>query len=280
MKIAIWSPTVFAGRKSANLLLLALQAITQDGGEQLVLHADIEGSGPEHFLLSGSRRSRMMKKKEFGIEYLCRLLHCERFSGDLVRNAGYSFMEEKLHILPAGNHMFYEGREREAANDIICMVQCAEQVFQNVWIELPAGESEFSKTILSNVDCVIFNLTQSPYEVAKIEHLPHYVREFYLFGAYEQRNIYTLHNLLLLYPRLRGKSAVIPYQPSFLSACCEGEAEKYWLRGKSNEAINDTTVMFQAVSKAYSKWKEGGKEALCGREENAENDRSLNLLHS
>ena len=69
MKIAVWSPTPYAGRKSANLLLLALQSIADDGGEQLIVHIDPEGSGPEHFLLSGRHRTRMVEQKEFGLSF-------------------------------------------------------------------------------------------------------------------------------------------------------------------------------------------------------------------
>lgn len=265
MKIAVWSPTPFAGRKSTHLLLLALQAIIEEGGEQLVLHADYEGSGPEHFLLSGIQRSRMIRQKEFGVELLCRLLHCERFSKELAVNSSYTFAEGKLHVLPAGNITFYRGREQEAGKAICNIMQFAGKDFQNVWVELPAGESEFSRQIFSAADCVIVNLAQSPCEVEKIGRLPHFENAFYMIGAYEQRSIYAMHNMMLLFPELRGRCAVVPYHAGFLAACCTGDVESFWMREISQRDTKAVPTFFRAVEKAYEKWKEGGSEK-CGEE--------------
>lgn len=257
MKIAVWSPVPFAGRKSTNLLLFALQAVAEDGGEQLVIHADPEGSGPEHFLLSGNHRRRMMKHKEFGVELLCRLLHCQRFTKEAVINASYSFAEGKLHVLPPGQRCFYEGKETEAAKELLGILQYTGEVFQNVWVELPAGESEFTKRILSEADCVIVNLAQRSCDVVNIEHLPPFKQEFFLLGAYEQRCVYTMHNMMLLFPRLRKKCGAIPYHTGYFSACCAGEAENFWLRGIGDEVGKEKDSFFRAVKKAYDKWKAG-----------------------
>ncbi|MDD5901581.1 MAG: hypothetical protein PUC73_11895 [Lachnospiraceae bacterium] len=265
MKIAVWSPTPFAGRKSTHLLLLALQAIAEEGGEQLVLHADYEGSGPEHFLLSGIQRNRMIRQKEFGIELLCRLLHCERFSKEMAVNSSYSFAEGKLHILPPGNSTFYRGREQEAGKAICTIMQFASRTFQNVWVELPAGDSELSEQILSEADCVIVNLAQSPCEAEKIGRLPQFEHAFYMIGAYEQRSIYAMHNMKLLFPELRGRCAAVPYHAGFLAACCAGDVERFWVREISRRDTKEVPAFFCAVEKAYEKWKEGGC-AKCGEE--------------
>jgi len=120
MKIAVWSPTPFAGRKSTHLLLLVLMTIMVEKSEQLVIHTDSEGSGAEHFLLSGNHRNRMMEQKEFGVEFLCRSLHCERFSKELAINSSYTFAEGKLHVLPGGSRRFYE--ERDATAEVCDMI--------------------------------------------------------------------------------------------------------------------------------------------------------------
>lgn len=231
MKIAVWSPIPFAGRKSSNLLLMALKAIKEEGEEQLVIHTDPEGSGPEHFLLSGRHRSRMMEQREFGVELLCRLLHCERFSKEAAINAAYTFAEGKLHILPAGNRNFYKKGNPELSGELCNMIRYADEVFANVWIELSAGKSELNDFILSEADCVLVNLTQSPCEAERLNKFPKFKEAFYILGAYEQRNIYTVRNMQLLFPEIRGRCAVIPYHPAFLEACCAGEAEKFWRRG-------------------------------------------------
>ncbi len=266
MKIAVWSPTPFAGRKSSNLLLFALQSIAEEGGEQLVVHADPVGSGPEHFFLSGRHRSRMMEKKEFGVEFLCRLLQCERFSKETVKNAAYTFADGMLHVLSAGSRSFYVENECRAADEICNMIRSANDVFHNVWIELPAGEAVLSKQILHEADCVIVNLAQSPCEGEKLTGLPKFKRVFYIVGAYEQRNIYTVHNLMLLFPELRGRCAAVPYHPGFFEACCAGEAERFWMRGVSGTEDKAIAYFFRETEKAYRKWKEGCGPAICGKE--------------
>lgn len=252
MKIAMWSPTVFAGRKSTNLLVMALQAITEGEGEQLIIHADPSGSGPEHFMLSGSHRRRMMSEKEFGVEFLANSMRCERFSKEQVINAAYSFLDGNLHILPAGGKGFYARDDRCVTDTISRMAVYADEVFRNVWIELPAGESRLAERILPEADCVIVNLAQSPFEVEKVKEVQQSGNAFFLLGAYEQRNIFSVHNLELLYPQLRGRCGIIPYCSGLLGAGCRGETEAFWMRGVSQK---DELTFFSSVERTYTGWK-------------------------
>lgn len=254
MKIAVWSPTEYAGRKSANLLVFAMQAIARNGGEQLVVHPDVKGSGPEHFLLAGRHRTRMIKQKEFGVELLCKMMHCGRFTKEMAVNAAYSFADGKLHILPPGNPSFYEGNG-EGVKELCALIRCAGEVFQHVWIEVPAGENELSRELISASDCVLVSLVQSPHEITKLEKFANLENAFYLVGAYEQRNIFSLNNLCLLYPFLRGKSAVVPYDAGYLAACCTGEAETFLQRGFGTDSVD--SFFFHTVEKSYLKWEKG-----------------------
>jgi hypothetical protein len=234
---------------------MALQAIAAGEGEQLVIHADPEGSGPEHFLLSGSHRRRMMNEKEFGVEFFASLMRCERFSKEQVINAAYTFAEGKLHVLPAGGNGFYAGNGNDVADVLSQIMMRANEVFRNVWIELPAGNSESINGILSEADCVIVNLAQSPFETEKLREVQRKENVFYLVGAYEQRNILSVHNLELLYSQLRGQCAGIPYNSEFLAACCSGEVEAFWLRGTGQKGQGETAAFLSAVEKTYTKWK-------------------------
>jgi len=254
MKIAVWSPTAFAGRKSSNLLLFVLQALGE-GGEQLIIHADPEGSGPEHFLLSGTHRRRMMKEREFGVEFLSNLLRCERFSKEQVTNASYTFADGKLHVLPSGGRDFYAKEVGNTAGIISRLMRNADEVFDHVWIELPAGESQLAERILSEADCVIVNLAQSIVETEKLKAVHGMKHAFYLVGAYEKRNILTVHNLELLYPDMRRKCSSIPYCQDFLAACCAGEAETFWERGVGQGEKKEKAAFLYAVEKAYTDWK-------------------------
>lgn len=254
MKIAVWSPTEFAGRKSSNLLIFAMQAIARNGGEQLVIHTDAKGSGPEHFLLGGRYRTRMIKQKEFGVELLCKMMHCRRFTKEMAVNAAYSFAEGKLHVLPPGNTSFYE-KGKEGVKELCGLIRCAGDLFRNVWIELPAGENELSRELISAVDCVLVSFAQSPHEITKLETAANLKNAFYLVGAYEQRNIFSLNNLCLLHPFLRGKSGVVPYDAGFFAACCTGEAEAFLMRGFGSDRGDSS--FFHTVEKSYLKWEKG-----------------------
>ncbi len=262
MKIAVWSPTPFAGRKSANLLLLALQATEESGKEQLIIHADSEGSGPEHFLLSGHHRRRMVEQKEFGVEFLCRLLLCERFTKEAVRSAAYTFAEGGLHILPAGSPAFF--KERETTDAILRLIQEADKEFQNVWIELPAGKLTENEAYFRQADCVLVNVAQSPWEAEKLSKLPGFEKAFYIVGAYEQRNIYTVGNMMLLFPGVRGRCGAVPYAPAFAEACCAGEAERFWMRKGKESEDSAYPFFFRETERLYNKWKEGCERRICG----------------
>lgn len=264
MKIAMWSPTAFAGRKSSNLLLFALQAVTAGEGEQLVIHADHEGSGPEHFLLSGGQRRRMVSEKEFGVEFLASRMYCERFSKELTTNAAYTFAEGKLHVLPAGSKGFYDSDTKNVTDTISRIVTYSADYFQNVWIELPAGDTALGDRLLSEADCVIVNLSQSPFETEKANEIQKFKNAFCLVGAYEQRNIMSVHNLGLLYPGLKGRCAGIPYSPEFLAACCAGEAEVFLRRRMGQNEMKEPSAFLYMVEKAFSEWKVRCGSYRCG----------------
>lgn len=225
MKIAFWSPTPFAGRKSTNLLLLSFLP-AMEGKEQLVIHADENGSGPEHYLLSGNERKRMMKRKEFGLDLLDRMLRCERFEKSLVVNASYTFAEGCLHLLPAGES-FFRQNQQQAITTLEAVCRQAEREFHTVWIEAPAGWNELSGAICRMADLVVINLAQSPWELERIEDIPEFERELFLIGAYEKQTIYSGHNISLLHPRMKNRCEVIPYRKDLLQACFYGKAEEY-----------------------------------------------------
>lgn len=252
MKIVFWSPTPYSGRKTSNLLLMAYAA-AEEGGEQLLLHADAIGSGPEHFLLSGRNRSRMLLKREFGVELLDKLLRCNRFGKELVVNAAYSFAEERLHILPAGTEYFY--RDTLAEESIVGMIRQADKVFQNVWVEAPAGESFLKSALFAEADLVVVNFSQSPGEIEKAVLPPVENKMFFLMGAYEKRCAYNKHNIRQLYSVLQGRFEVIPYQNRYLSSCCQGEAEAFLNRGSILGEEDALYPFFREVKKAYAAMK-------------------------
>lgn len=226
MKIAFWGPTPFAGRKSSNLLFMAVLS-SFSGGEQLVIHADEKGSGPEHFLLSGRDRRRMMSKSEFGLELLDRMLRCERFDKSLVVNSSYSFAEGRVHVLPVGRADYFQREGTHAIEVLGAITDRAEREFQHVWIEAPAGNDPLAAALCSMADVVVINLAQSPWELSHMGELRQYAHEVFLIGAYEKRSVFSGHNIAQLYPRMQGRCAVIPYQKEYLLACLRGKAEEY-----------------------------------------------------
>lgn len=257
MKTAIWSPTSFAGRKSANLLLLTAMDIRRENREQLILHTDPFGSGPEHFLLGGNDRQRMSEKKEFGMRYLWESLCCNGFSKECTQNASYTFWDGKLHVLPAGEESFY--RESQRAEIIAGIMNRAERLFQNVWIELPAGRTEFTERLLYEADRVVINLAQSPAELEKIKEIPLFREECFLFGAYDMQSIYSVYNLERKFERLRGRCGEIPYHSGYLAACAEGRAESFCFRETAFDPEGKKGTFQRAIEKAYMVWKEGGR---------------------
>lgn len=200
-----------------------------------------------------------MNEKEFGVEFLINLLRCERFSKAQVINAAYTFGEGRLHVLPSGRKGFYACDGEEMTDAISRIMTSADELFGHVWIELPAGDSLFADRILSEADCVIVNLAQSPAEIEKLKEMKRLKNVFYLVGAYEQRNILSVRNLELLYPGLRGRCGGIPYCHEFLSACCAGEAEVFRIREAGQRDRKETGAFLYAVEKAYTGWK-----ARCG----------------
>lgn len=250
MKIAFWSPTPFAGRKSTNLLLMAL-LFGKENGEQLILHADATGSGPEHYLLSGRNRRRMMSRKEFGLELLDRLLQCERYEKQMVINSSYSFARGRIHVLPAGTGGFFKDAGH-ADRVLDAVLYRTEQEFQTVWVEAPAGEGELAGKICQKADLVVINLAQSPAELEKLKTVPAYAHELFFFGAYEKRSVFSVHNLSLLYPRLEKKCAVIPYYRELLSAGLSGRLEEFFLKWDMAGEERESYGFFQEVLRARS----------------------------
>ena len=169
-------------------------------------------------------------------------------------DASYSFAEGKLHVLPAGHKEFYEDNTA-VIKELHNVLYWADKLFSNVWIELPAGESSLVKEMLPQVDCVIVNFAQSPGEIAKLDPAFQASHVYYVAGAYEQRNIFSLHNLQLLYPFLRGKCSGVPYYTALAAACCSGEAEVVMQREPEKEM--KIPALFSELMKTCKKQKEG-----------------------
>ena len=260
MKIAFWSPFSFSGRKSTNLLLMALMA-AGEGKEQLVLHVNAKESGPEHYLLSGRNREHLLQNGEFGLGFLEQMLRCERFDKSLVVNSAYSFAGGRVHVLPAGN----VNGNGISVNELACAIaKRAEKVFQNVFLEVPSGCQNSSLEICRNADLVVVNISQSLRDIQSLDHIPPFSREFYLIGAYEKKCSYTMHNLSLLYPRLRGKCAVIPYHRDIFSFCMDGRGEKILDFPEKKEERKE---YIPYVKKAYERFFRFGEDGNVSEEE-------------
>lgn len=254
MKYAFWSPTPFSGRKTSNLLLMALRAAAE-GKEQLVIHADPVGSGPEHFLLSGRSRSRMRECNDFGVETLENALKCREFDRELAIDCAYSFCEERLHVLPAGNKFFYMGRDEVIGDTVAGIMKRASGEFANVWVELPGGECGYRDRILEEADVVVICFSQSFCEFTKITEGYRDNKFFYMIGAYEKRCVFGKHNLTLLYPELRKRCGGVPYHGKFMEACCLGTAELFWERGRCQGEDSDYYSFFGETEKTYQELK-------------------------
>ena len=199
----------------------------------------------------------MWEKKEFGLGYLKESIRCNGFSKECVKNASYTFWDGKLHVLPAGEESFY--KESGSAEMITGIMKQAEKVFPNVWIELPAGRTEFTDRILSEADVVVINLSQSPAELEKLKEIPPFRKECFLLGAYEARTICSRYNLERQFERLRGCCAGIPYHPGYLAACGEGRAEYFCFRETVSDPERRKGMFQKAVETAYALWKERGE---------------------
>ena len=227
MIIAFWSLFPFIGRKSTNMLLMA-QRLAQKRKEQLLVHAHYEGSGPEYLFLSGKNREQLLHRSEFGMESLDHMLRCERYDKSLVVNSSYSFQNGYLHILPSGSEAFCEKTD---GNHIGSVLRRASQDFDNVWVEVPAGISDFSVSVCNYANLVIFNLSQNPLELNHLSKFPVFEKELFLIGAYEPRGVYNLHNLQKVYPRLERKCEAVPYFPELLEAQSCGNFEQFLSNG-------------------------------------------------
>lgn len=258
MTIAFWSPFSFSGRKSTNLLLLAGQAVHESGKEQLVIHSDDTGSGPEHFLLNGKNRKRMEVQKEFGVELLYKQLRCERFDKSLVVNSAYSFLSDRLHVLPAGSGFFCQEERENAAERLNAIINRADHVFEHVFVEVPSGYSDYSNKLCENAKLVIINLSQSPYELFRFGEIPAYSNELFLIGAYEKQCIYSVHNLSALLKRLHGKCYGIPYNRKLLESCAKGEMERFLQLMSFEKEKEDFQPFSEAVEKAFHGIKKQG----------------------
>jgi len=258
--IVFWSPLAYAGRKTSNLLLMAYEA--SKSGEQLLVHADSRGSGPEHFLLSGNNRNRMLKQKEFGLELLERLMRCNRFEKSTVINCAYSFFDHRVHVLPPGNLTDF-GEDKERIDTWLALFQRLSMDFQNVWVEAPAGRSEFSDRLCKMADLVVINLAQSPVELAKINEIVQYPKELFLIGAYEQKNAYSVHNLEQLYPRLKKKCLAVPFMRSFSTYTASGRGELF-IRGRMERFFDrEDAMLFREMEQSHHSF----LEAISGETE-------------
>lgn len=128
------------------------------------------------------------------------------------------------------------------------------------FIDVDSGYHALSFQTMDSSDLVIINFSQNR------TLLEHYFKRpinnpnvIYLFGNYNPKSKYNIRNLEKMYPALKRRSIVIPYNVNFMDAQNDGKAIEFMIKNIDCKRDNDNYSFIKGVKEAAAAiYKAGG----------------------
>lgn len=234
------------------MLAIAIMGILTRSRKTAVLqsHFDLNNlEGP--FTKRGRQPEEELWIPEIGIDILVRNYKTARLKPEQIYNASFSLMDNQLNLYPGTKKGSREVYEMEAQRAFNAVVDKIEECHDNVFIDVASGYSENSRSILENADVAVINLSQNRYVLERYFERPlHHEKIVYLIGDYNTASSYSLRNLEKIYPRLKGRTGVIPITAGFLDAQNDGRIIPFLLKNLDCTKDSKNYEFIQAVKNA------------------------------
>lgn len=220
--IAAYAPMHGQTGQSSNVLAIISAIALKQKVRILILQSHFDMNNLEASLYQKS----MMEKEfdfwdDYGIDTLLRNMKLNRIDEKMIYNSCYSFLDERVHLLPGTKQVNKEIYEHTFFNSFETILNEARKHYDYIFIDVNSGRGELTQKSIECADMVMVNLSQNPqlidnfFDDNKIDRS----KNVYVIGNYDRRSRYNRRNLINTFPGLtKDNTAVIEYCVSYRDA--------------------------------------------------------------
>lgn len=229
MKIAFWSNIHGQTGATSNMLASAIVNVVLHKRKTAVLQSHFSLNNLELPLLG--RDMRTDDFSDIGTDALIRDIKSRPLTQEIIHNNSISLMDRHLALFPGTEKKSREVYEKDIQDIFQAIINEVAGCYDDVFIDVASGYNEFSNSLIADADLTIVNLSQNIYVLQRYFNTPHLNKNIlYLIGNYDRNSRYNLKNLERMFPPLKKKTGVIPYNIEFVDAQNEGMVIPFFLK--------------------------------------------------
>jgi len=179
--------------------------------------------------------------QDIGLDMAVTYSNMNRLTRNVLESCCISFADSTLLLLPGTETKNRETFNRDIGSSVGKMIKKADECVDWVLIDANSGNDELSFKLVGLADLIVVNLSQRRYVLDKFfsdygEFFKN-KRVFYLFGNYDDKSGYNIHNCRRKYGKYinRKNSGVVPYCTRYLDAQNEGDVVRFMQDGLYNK---------------------------------------------
>lgn len=251
MRVAFWSNEQGLSGTTSNTLAIALMIALNYRYKVLLTHAHFNKNTLEYSLLPKNYlRSELMDLSDHGIDALSRFIRFNKVQEEDFENYTTSLLRHRLDLLlgtKVTNRKIYD---EEFAKVMKLILDSANNYYDLIFIDLPAGKSSINDMILSSSDMVIVNLNQSLFALDNYFDSPlKQDNHLYLLGRYNKESRFNQSNIKRRYELKKNLNSIL-YNIEFADACSDGKAIDFFLKNLDCKKVDNNYIFMQNVLKA------------------------------
>lgn len=169
-----------------------------------------------------------------GIDYLIDQAKSGVMDEKTVRQSTVPVYKDLISFLPGTQSLNGQIYEQEAVHYLPQLLSAMEDTCDLLFVDVGAARDELSKQIFERSDLIAVNFNQNSRNLERFfeKRQEHSEKLFYLIGGYDEASRYNRNNIRRLYRIQKNTLGVIPYNPEFQDAFCDGRVLKFLLNNQ------------------------------------------------
>lgn len=231
LRAVFWSSAPGQCGAASGMIAAGISASLQMKKRVLLLCAGSNGGLLEDVLLPG--RTVKEELEGVGMKAAARGVKSGTLTEEMLQNCIVEVPGTTLSFLPGS---MPKGAGREEIPELLREIAViAERSFDLVFLKAESGNWKALEGCLSGAALMVVCLNQNRHVLSDFfdrDKGPQRNR-LYIIGGYHRDSDYTLGSMKREFPKLKGKTAVLPYCGDFRDAASFGEVPRFFLRNRS-----------------------------------------------
>lgn len=256
MEVAFWSNIGGKNAVTSNLVGVSIVSALEGRHKSILLENHCQVNNLEMAFVR--HKFNLLKEEEqyfynhVGIDSLMKKIHSQMYSTNMIEQASLQFLNKSIFYIPQSNFRNKEVFEYEFNQIVQPLLEKMNEFTDAVFIDTAGSNNLSTKTILSQADMVVVNLSQDP------QIIDHFFENYsslisksvFLLGNYNPNSKFNLKNICKKYQIDRAKIGVIPYNITYKDALIDGEAISFLLRNYRCKREDENYYFMKELKKA------------------------------